>query len=135
MQYDTKALHARCIEILSKEKGIYFVEHLLPLIPVSKPTFYKYITVGSNEFNEIKEIISGNVSVRQRLIIGNWADSDEFKKQITFMKVTGTTEIRKALSTSYIETKDNKEIDLTKATDAELFAIIEAEQIKNKLGS
>jgi hypothetical protein len=129
-------IYAKAMKVLEENKDIYFIEHLASYLGISRTTTYKLFPLGSDEMNTIKDIINVNVCRRQQAIIGvNWANSDDFKKQIGFLKVTGDTELRKALSTAYIETKETKEVDLSKASDEEIAKLLEAEEIKNKINN
>lgn len=82
---------------------LFFIEDVVSLLPISKPTFYVYFPVNSNEFNDIKELIdkervSMKIKLRARL-----SQSKSDVGILALYKLICTDEERKALSMSYSE--------------------------------
>lgn len=55
MAYNHKKLFDKAIEIINKEKSLYFIEDLIVLMGISKPTFYEHFPNDSDEYLIIKE--------------------------------------------------------------------------------
>ena len=107
--YSTAELFERAKEIIPKHKLI-FVEDVCAYLGINKTTFYKYIEVGTNEFNELKELLEKNcidikVSLRKK-----WFDSDNATLQMALYKLTSTDVEHRKLNQNYtdVTTKDNE---------------------------
>ena len=53
---------------LANEKKLLFVQDIIDFLPLSKPTFYDYFPVGSNEFNELNKILDENKVAIKKII-------------------------------------------------------------------
>jgi hypothetical protein len=94
------------------DKKCLFIEHLIAYLPISKATFYDYFKVGSNELNELKELISNNRINRKIQMYNKWFDSDNATLQVSLMKLLGNEEERNVLNNSRLapEPQPEKEI-------------------------
>jgi hypothetical protein len=113
MKYNKKEIFKEAKKLIEKNK-LFFVEDLVSLLPLSKPTFYEYFKVGSNEFNEIKKLLDNqkiNLKVSMR---SKWYKSDNATLQMGLMKLICTDEERKILSTNYtdVTTKGNEVVSV-----------------------
>jgi len=113
MKYNKKEIFKEAKKLIEKHK-LFFVEDLVSLLPLSKPTFYEYFKVGSNEFNEIKKLLDNqkiNLKVSMR---SKWYKSDNATLQMGLMKLICTDEERKILSTNYtdVTTKGNEVVSV-----------------------
>ena len=107
--YSTAELFERAKEIIPKHKLI-FVEDVCAYLGINKTTFYKYIEVGTNEFNELKELIEKNcIDIKVRLR-KKWFDSDNATLQMALYKLTSTDVEHRKLNQNYtdVTTKDNE---------------------------
>jgi hypothetical protein len=113
MAYNRKKIFAKAKEqILSKR--LIFVEEVVAFIGISKPTFYDFFPVDSNEFNELKELIETNKISLKTSMRKKWYDSDNPTLQMGLMKLIATPEEHKKLSQNYTDhTTDGKEIQST----------------------
>ena len=71
MAYNKKKILLKAKEVIVKHK-LFFIEDIVAYLPISKPTFYVYFPVNSNEFNELKDLLETNttqlkVSMRSKL--------------------------------------------------------------------
>jgi hypothetical protein len=131
MGYDPKDL----LELAKKQAakdGVYFIEDLVGLLPCAKATFYKYFADGTDELNDIKEILYRNkvktkIQLREKLQKGEKA-----AEILALYKLIATDSERRALSMSHVDhTTKGESInkpDLTKLTDAELRALAELQR-------
>lgn len=110
MTYNDKAALFEKAKKAIVDNNLYFIEDIVAYIAIAKSTFYDYYPIGSNESNELKELlevnrINGKVKMRK-----NWLASENATLQIGLYKLIGTTEERKKLSQTHqdITTKGNK---------------------------
>jgi hypothetical protein len=83
--------------------NLVFIEEVVHFLPCSKPTFYDYFKVDSNEFNELKELLDKN-RVNQKLDLrGKWANSDAPALQLALYKLISSPDEIKALSMQSID--------------------------------
>jgi len=113
MKYNKKEIFKEAKKLIEKNK-LFFVEDLVSLLPLSKPTFYEYFKLGSNEFNDIKKLLDNqkiNLKVSMR---SKWYKSDNATLQMGLMKLICTDEERKILSTNYtdVTTKGNEVVSV-----------------------
>lgn len=92
--------HAK--EMIVKHK-LFFVEDIVAYLPISKPTFYDYFKIDSNEINELKELLEINRTNIKVSLRSKWYQSDNATLQMALMKLTCTDTERKKLSMQYIE--------------------------------
>jgi hypothetical protein len=59
MAYDKVKIFEQAKEMIVKHK-LFFVEDIVAFLPISKHTFYEYFPIGSNEVNELKELLKTN---------------------------------------------------------------------------
>jgi hypothetical protein len=83
--------------------NLVFIEEVVHFLPCSKPTFYDYFKVDSNEFNELKELLDKN-RVNQKLDLrGKWAISEAPALQLALYKLISSPDEIKALSMQSID--------------------------------
>ena len=56
---DINKIFEQSKELIEKHK-LFFIEDIISFLPITKPTFYDYFKVDSNEFNELKELLDKN---------------------------------------------------------------------------
>ena len=57
MAYNKDELKIKSIEAIKKNRLI-FIEDVCAMIGISKPTFYDYFKVDSNDFNELSNLLN-----------------------------------------------------------------------------
>lgn len=109
MAFDKEKLYKKALEVIEKEK-CQFIEDVVTFMPCSKDTFYKYLPIGSDELDEVKEKIAENRIKIKHTLRKKWLDSDNASLQMGLYKLIGTEEERRALSQSHhdITTKDKE---------------------------
>lgn len=95
---------------LANEKKLLFVQDIIDFLPLSKPTFYNYFPVGSNEFNELNKILDENKVAIKTSLRAKWYQSDNATLQMALYKLTSNAEEHKKLQQNYIDhtSKDDK---------------------------
>ena len=89
---------------------LFFIEDIIAYLPISKPTFYDYFKVDSNEFNELKELLDENRIVLKVGMRKKWYDSNAPALQLALMKLIATPEELRKLSMQHIEQKSDSTI-------------------------
>ena len=116
MAYDRKKIFNKAKEqIVSKR--LIFVEEVVAFIGISKPTFYDFFPVDSNEFNELKELIETNKVSLKTSMRSKWYKSNAPALQMALMKLISTPEELRKLSMNHtvqeeVEKPIFKNIDL-----------------------
>lgn len=75
MAFNKQKLYKQALEI-AKKGGITSIEDIIAFLPCSKPTFYSYIKVDSQEMDDIKEALAEGkrktvISIRGKLFKSN----------------------------------------------------------------
>jgi len=91
MAYDKDKIYKQALEQIKKH-NLYFIEDVVAYLPISKPTFYDYFKVDSNEFNDIKEALDNNRVNTKVKMRKKWEESDNPTLQIGLMKLISTDE-------------------------------------------
>lgn len=89
MAYDKNKLYKQALKI-AEEKKCFFIEQLVSLMPISKPTFYDYFKIDSNEFNAIKDILDKNKVEVKSAMYNKWFKSENATLQVALMKLIAT---------------------------------------------
>lgn len=117
MAYDRKRIFEQAKEqIVSKR--LIFVEEVVAFIGISKPTFYEFYPVDSNEFNELKSLIETNKISLKTSMRKKWYDSDNATLQMGLMKLIASPEEHRRLSQTHQE--HSGEIKTVNLTDEEV---------------
>lgn len=83
--------------------NLYFIEDIIAYLPISKPTFYDYFKVDSNELNTLKELLDTN-KVNMKVKLRNKLSQGEKAAEILALyKLIATDEERKALSMTHVD--------------------------------
>jgi hypothetical protein len=102
MPYNKKKLFAQAKEQIEKNR-LFFIEDIVAFLPCAKPTFYEYFPVGSNEMNELKELLSVNRVKVKSSIRSKLFKSSKAAELLSLYKLIATDDERRALSMNYNE--------------------------------
>jgi hypothetical protein len=100
MAYDRIKIFEQAKEVIVKHK-LFFIEDIVAFLPISKPTFYEYFDINSNEFNELKELLETNRVSLKVSMRSKWYTSNAPALQMALMKLIATPEELKKLSMQY----------------------------------
>ena len=106
MTYNKDDIFIKAIEVIKSDNDIVFIEDLIIELGISKPTFYDYYPINSNEINEIKELILKNRANTKKFLRKKWKDSENATLNVCLYKLLSTEEERALLSDKVKE--DNK---------------------------
>lgn len=119
MAYNKSKIFKQAQDVTVK-KNLFFIEDIVALLPISKPTFYSFFPVESNEFNALKELIEINKVNLKVSMRSKWYKSNAPTLQLALMKLICTPEELKKLSMQHIESENtnrNLNFDITKIYD------------------
>jgi hypothetical protein len=105
MAYDRIKIFEQAKEVIVKHK-LFFIEDIVAFLPISKPTFYEYFDINSNEFNELKELLETNRVSLKVSMRSKWYTSNAPALQMALMKLIATPEELKKLSMQFIESEN-----------------------------
>jgi len=102
MAYDRNKIFEQAKEVIVKHK-LFFVDDIVAFLPCSKPTFYDFFQVDSNQLNELKGLLETNRTTLKVSMRSKWYTSNAPALQMALMKLIATPEELKKLSMQYIE--------------------------------
>ena len=102
MAYDQKKIFEQAQEQIKKH-NLFFIEDIVAFIPISKPTFYDYFKVDSNEFNTLKALLDENKVKTKSEIRSKLFTSEKAAELLALYKLICSDEERNALSMQRIE--------------------------------
>lgn len=111
MAYDKAKIFEQAKQVIS-EHNLFFIEDIVAWLPISKPTFYEYFPVDSNELNTLKNMVADN-KIKTKSGIRAKLYKEKGTSLIALYKMICTDDERKALSLTYQESK--QEINATHA--------------------
>jgi len=122
MKYNKDNIFKKSKEAITKHKLIY-ISDVLAFVPCSKTTFYELFKDGSDELNELREMLERNrieikTAIRRKLF-----ESDKAGELLALYRLCATPEERQILNQQYIEvSKSDKNkgflpVDLTIKTN------------------
>lgn len=111
MAYDKAKIFEQAKQVIS-EHNLFFIEDIVAWLPISKPTFYEYFPVDSNELNTLKNMVADN-KIKTKSGIRAKLYKEKGTSLIALYKMICTDEERRALSLTYQESK--QEINATHA--------------------
>jgi len=112
MPYNTEILKAKAVEAIEKNKLI-FVEDICAYIGISKPCFYDHFVVGSNDFNDLIELLEKNKIQLKTSIRKKWFERNTDTGLMALYKLCSTPEEHKKLQQNYTDvTTDGKAINI-----------------------
>jgi hypothetical protein len=111
MAYDKKKIFEQAKEVIVKHK-LFFIEDIVAFLPISKPTFYEYFPIDSNEVNELKGLLETNRTELKVSMRSKWYKSNAPALQMALMKLIATPEELRKLSMNHTDITTNGK-DLT----------------------
>lgn len=121
MAYNRIKIFEQAKEVTAKHK-LFFIEDIVAFLPISKPTFYEYFPVDSNEVNELKGLLETNRTELKVSMRSKWYKSNAPALQMALMKLIASPEELRKLSmnhqvTEEVEKPIFKQLDLDVTED------------------
>jgi hypothetical protein len=110
MAYDRIKIYNQALDLIEKKK-LFFIEDVVTLLPISKPTFYEFFEVESNELNSIKEALEKNKIDVKNGLRNKWYNGNNPLTQMALYKLIGTEEEYHRIASTKTE---NKNINIEK---------------------
>lgn len=102
MAYDRVKIFEQAKEMIVKHK-LFFVDDIVAFLPCSKSSFYEFYPDGSDELDELKELLNVNRTTLKVSMRSKWYTSNAPALQMALMKLICNDEERKKLSMQYTE--------------------------------
>lgn len=102
MAYDKNKIYQQA-EKQIKENNLFFVEDIVAFIPCSKPTFYDFFPVGSNELNNLKRLLNENKVKTKSEIRSKLFKSNKAAELLALYRLIATSEEHQKLNQSYVD--------------------------------
>jgi hypothetical protein len=123
-KYSTEELEKVALKAIDKHK-LFFIEDIIPFLPCSRSLFYER---NLDKLDSIKEALFKNKVNLKVSLRSKWYNSDAPTLQLALMKLVASDEERKALSTSYMESKQEHSLpDLSNLSTDEIIALLKDE--------
>ncbi len=127
--YDTKELLRQSLKAIEKHK-LVFIDDISTYLPCSRATFYNH---QLDKVDAIKDSLVKNRVELKVAMRSKWFKSDSPPLQIALMKLISSDDERRAMSTSFMETKQKHKVeDLREFTDEELLDMMKDEEQDNQ---
>lgn len=105
MAYDRKKIFEQAKEAIVKHK-LFFIDDIVAFLPCSKQTFYDFFAVGSDQLDELKELLNQNRTELKVSMRSKWYKSNAPALQMALMKLIATPEELKKLSMQFVESEN-----------------------------
>jgi hypothetical protein len=105
MAYDRTKIYQQALDLIEKKK-LFFIEDVVSLLPISKPTFYDYFQIDSNELNTIKEGLEKNKIEIKNGLRNKWYNGNNPLTQMALYKLIGTEEEYHRIASTKTENKN-----------------------------
>jgi len=105
MAYDRVKIYQQALDLIEKKK-LFFIEDVVTLLPISKPTFYDYFQIDSNELNTIKELLEKNKIEIKNGLRNKWYNGNNPLTQMALYKLIGTEEEYHRIASTKTENKN-----------------------------
>lgn len=123
--YNTEELLRQSLEAIEKHK-LVFIDDISTYLPCSRATFYNH---QLDKVDAIKDSLVKNRVELKVAMRNKWFKSDSPPLQIALMKLISSDDERRAMSTSFMETKQKHKVeDLREFTDEELLDMMKDEE-------
>jgi hypothetical protein len=110
-QKEIQKIFEKAKQVIEKH-DLVFIEEIVSYLPISKPTFYEYFPIDSNEINELKTLLEEKAVEIKSGLRKKWRESENPTLQIALYRLTSRDDEHKKLNQSYIDhTSKNEKID------------------------
>ena len=123
--FNTEELLSQSLEAIDKHKLI-FIDDISTYLPCSRATFYNH---QLDKVDDIKDSLIKNRVELKVAMRNKWFKSDSPPLQIALMKLISSDDERRAMSTSFMESKQNHKVeDLREFSDEELIEMMKSKE-------
>ena len=127
MAYDREKVFEQAKEVIVKHK-LFFVDDIVAFLPCSKQTFYEFYPDGSDELDELKELLNVNRTTLKVSMRSKWYTSNAPALQMALMKLIATPEELKKLSMQFIESENKNTNNTPNSINIKIIKPIEEDE-------
>lgn len=102
MAYNKQNIYTQAVEAI-KKNNLFFIEDIVAFIPCSKPTFYDFFPVDSNELNNLKTLLEENKVKTKSAIRAKLFKSAKAAELLALYRLICTKEEHQLLNQQYID--------------------------------
>jgi hypothetical protein len=97
-----------------EENNLFFIEDIVAWLPCSKPTFYNFFPLESNELNTLKEMLEVNKTKTKSAIRAKLFKGNKASELLALYRLIATSEEHQKLNQSYVDhTSKGKQINIS----------------------
>ena len=104
MAYNKDKLYEQAKNAI-EENNLFSIEDIVAYIPCSKPTFYDYFPLDSDELNDLKDMLERNKIKTKSEIRAKLSKSGKASELLALYRLIATPDEHKRLNQSYIDHK------------------------------
>jgi flagellar biosynthesis regulator FlbT len=101
-RYDKDKIFEQAKEAIKKHE-LYFIEDIVAYLPLTKTTFYDYFKIGSDELNELKDLLDQNKVVTKVAIRKQLSRSEKAGELLALYRLICTKEEHMLLNQQYVD--------------------------------
>lgn len=102
MAYDKAKILIQAKDAITKN-NLFFVEDIVAFITCSKPTFYEYFPLYSNELNDLKEMLEQNKIRTKSAIRAKLFKGEKAAELLALYRLICTPEERQMLNQQFVD--------------------------------
>lgn len=106
-EWTTNKMLKEALELIEEDDNVLFFDDLCAVLGVSRPTFYKYIKKGSEEYKKIDKAIQRNKIKVKKYIRLKLRVSGKAAELLALYRMICTDEERRAINQQYVEMSGN----------------------------
>ena len=106
MAIDPEQLFAKALVAIEENK-LFFIEDIIAMLGIAKPTLYRHFRPGGDEMNAIKLALESNRIRLKVALRAKMARSDQTGHTLALYKWIGSEEERRRLSMSEVKVSGN----------------------------
>lgn len=104
--YNKNKIFEQAKEAIIKN-NLFFIEDVVAFLPIAKKTYYEYFPIGSNESNELKEMIEQNKIKTKSAIRAKLFKGEKASELLALYRLICTPEEHQRLNQQYIDLKSS----------------------------
>lgn len=106
MAYDKTKIYEQAKEAITKN-NLFFIEDIVAFLPITKKTYYEYFPIGSDESNDLKELLDQNKVKTKSAIRSKLFKGEKAAELLALYRLICTPEEHRLLNQSYVDLKSS----------------------------
>lgn len=100
--YNKQKIFEQAKEAITKN-NLFFIEDIVAFLPIAKKTYYEYFPLGSDESNDLKEMLELNKIKTKSAIRAKLFKGEKAAELLSLYRLICTNEERQMLNQQYID--------------------------------